>query len=228
MTDDPVTDDPVTGGSRATPSPAAWWRSRRTAVLLALLGGGVALLGQGRPWATGHAALIANTSSPLTLDGGSAAPGAGALALVALAGAVALATAGRAVRRVVAALLALTGVALVWLVVAARRSPQTLRAAIEAATGTTGGTTGPADGLLSWTAWPLVAAAGGLLVSVAAVLALRWSGTWQGPSARYEREPAPTGPGPGSTVPGRGGDAGGPTDPWEALSRGEDPTNRPG
>ena len=222
MTDQPGTNQSGTDQPGPDQVPAGrgrrgWWRSRRTPVLLALLGGGLALLGQGRAWATGHGAPVAGTVSPLTLDGGSAAPGVSALALVALAAAVALATAGRAARQVVAALLALAGVALVWLVVAARSSPQTLRSAIEAATGTTGGTPTSADGRLTWTPWPVVAAAGGVVIVAAAALALRWSGSWPGPSARYERGAAAPGPAPGPVA-----------DPWEALSRGEDPTNRPG
>jgi uncharacterized membrane protein (TIGR02234 family) len=200
----------------AGPGRAIGWRSRRNLILLTAAGAGVALLGQGQPWATGRARLVSAATTQVTLDGGAAAPGVSALALVALAGAVALATAGPAVRRVVALLVAGSGVGLVWLVLAARGSAQTLQAALDAATGTTGGAAGSAQAVLAWTPWPLVAAAGGVLVVLAAVLSARWSGSWQGPPPRYERPPA-TGL-PRSLDP----------DPWDALSRGEDPTSRPG
>ncbi len=209
---DPAPDPPP---DLALADRSGWWRGRRNVVLLTVAGGAVVLLGQSRSWATGRAPLVSGTTASVTLDGGSAAPGVGALALVALAAAVALATAGRAVRRAVAVLVALAGAGAVGLVLAARSSPQSLQSALDAATGTTGAA-GSAERVLSWTAWPLITATGGVLVTVAAGLALRWSSSWQRPSSRYERT-ARTDP------PERVA-----ADPWDALSRGEDPTGGPG
>jgi hypothetical protein len=61
------------------------------------------------------------------------------------------------------------------------------------------------------TAWPALTAAGGLLVLAGGVAAALRGHRWPGMGARYERAPK---------------SAGGTTDAWNALDRGEDPTVR--
>jgi len=61
------------------------------------------------------------------------------------------------------------------------------------------------------TAWPALTAAGGLLVVLAGLAAAAAGHRWPGMGARYERSPK---------------SAGGTTDTWNALDRGEDPTVR--
>jgi len=63
------------------------------------------------------------------------------------------------------------------------------------------------------TVWPVPAAAGGLLVAVSGAAAVAVGQRWPAMGARYERA-------------SRGGPAGGTTDAWSALDRGEDPTLR--
>ncbi|NEC25827.1 TIGR02234 family membrane protein, partial [Streptomyces sp. SID8111] len=72
---------------------------------------------------------------------------------------------------------------------------------------------------LSHTAWPYVAAAGGLLILLAGVLALRYGRLWPAMSGRYERDGTPRPRRrPAAVDPDR------PEDLWKALDRGEDPT----
>src|SRR5690606_36054497 len=74
---------------------------------------------------------------------------------------------------------------------------------------------------LSHTAWPYVAVAGGVLLLVAGLLALRYGRLWPAMSGRYERGGTRTRPRRGPTTetdPDR------PEDLWKALDRGEDPT----
>ncbi|WP_188284321.1 Trp biosynthesis-associated membrane protein, partial [Streptomyces sp. CBMA29] len=78
------------------------------------------------------------------------------------------------------------------------------------------------------TGWPLVAVAGGALLLLAGLLALRYGHAWPAMSSRYDR------PGSRPSLRGRAAAAPAPIDPdraedlWKALDRGEDPTQTPG
>jgi hypothetical protein len=183
-----------------------------------LLGAGLTLLAQGRPWATGRLAADLG-AGPLSVTGASAAPGASAMALVAAAAGIVLATAGRVGRRVAAVLVVGAGAGVLALSLPVALSPRDdLRAAAAQATGTTAGSgTGAlasAAGQIATattTVWPWVAAAGALVVLAGGVVAVLRAGRWPGPSRRYEPVAAA---------------AADPRPPaWEALSRGEDPTD---
>ncbi|MYR57951.1 TIGR02234 family membrane protein, partial [Streptomyces sp. SID625] len=71
---------------------------------------------------------------------------------------------------------------------------------------------------LSHTGWPYVAAAGGVLLLLAGLLALRYGRSWPAMSGRYERSGAPRPRAAKPLDPDR------PEDLWKALDRGEDPT----
>ncbi|MYX45382.1 TIGR02234 family membrane protein [Streptomyces sp. SID89] len=68
------------------------------------------------------------------------------------------------------------------------------------------------------TGWPYVAAAGGALILLAGLLALRFGRLWPAMSGRYERSGAPRPRAARPVDPDR------PEDLWKALDRGEDPT----
>ncbi|WP_030955513.1 TIGR02234 family membrane protein, partial [Streptomyces sp. NRRL S-481] len=72
---------------------------------------------------------------------------------------------------------------------------------------------------LTHTAWPYVAALGGVLLLLAGLLALRYGRLWPAMSGRYERDGAPR---PRRKAPAVDPDR--PEDLWKALDRGEDPT----
>jgi uncharacterized membrane protein (TIGR02234 family) len=212
-----------------------------------VVGAGLMLLAVSRPWV--HAVVDDALAGRLDVQasGRQAAPLVAAVALVALAGAVALLTL-RTVGRVVAGLLlVLSGAAAGAAAVDVLRTPSdALRTVVADATGRSG----DALPVAQQTSWPWVAVVGGVLVVLGGALAVVRARRWAGLSGRYD---APVGasararrpPGqvtdagePGADVPelesGRPSDAGGTqpdvegravdADPWDRLSRGEDPT----
>ncbi|MGN6689176.1 MAG: Trp biosynthesis-associated membrane protein [Actinomycetales bacterium] len=169
----------------STPVPNAA-RSRLVCLVLAAVGGGVALLASAQPWASGRAAPGPGLPAlAVSVAGRQAAPAVGALALVALAGIVALFATRGIARLVVAALLLVAGLGLTVAALVATRDPaQLLREAPAAAGLPSAGPREVAGGALSL--WPWAAAASGLLIAAAGLLALGSRG-WPGMSARYER-----------------------------------------
>ncbi|MGV9305150.1 MULTISPECIES: Trp biosynthesis-associated membrane protein [unclassified Nonomuraea] len=173
-------------------------------LLLCAAGAGLSLLAAGRVWTT----VTYGAGAPVELTGGELAPAAQPLALAGLAAVVALFATRGVWRRVVGAVLALCGLGVAlsaWvatagsaaLELAARRNP--VGAATQDAVA------------IAHTAWPYVAVAGGVLLCAGGVLAVLRATGWAGMSARYDR------PGP----------AAGPRDDrslWEAIDRGDDPT----
>ena len=182
-------------------------RAARYTLLLAVVGGALALGASSQAWQTVTAARARPLADQAVAVSGRTLDGAGtALAVVALAGAVALlATRGRA-RRIVGGLLVLTGVALGWRsvlglsAVAAGRARELVSAADSGV-----GVERVAVGVHP--VWPLLSLASGLLIAGAGVLAVVTAAGWSTMSARYE-SPAPQ------------------TDAslWNALDRGDDPT----
>ncbi len=177
---------------------------RRPVVLAILAGAVVVLFAQSRTWARGRVVEGVNAGAEVSAGGGHVAAGAVALALVAAAGGVVVAGFGRRVARVGAVLVAAAGLGIVVSSVAVLRSPASgLRdqAAAQAAVS--------ADAVTaSATGWVGVGIAGGAVVCVAAVLGALSAGSWR------VRVPAESG---GVSVRD--------DEPmWDALSRGEDPT----
>ncbi len=179
------------------------------AVVPALLGAALTLLSTSRSWVhaavddpvIGHAAISAS--------GRQAAPVVPAVALVALAGGVALLLARALGRRVAGLLLVLAGAAGVAATASLLRVPESGVAELVAkAVGVVGST--PTSTQV--TSWPWVAVAGCALVALGGAVAVLRAGSWAGSRGRYEAPGAqePQDADPGTT--------------WDALSRGEDPT----
>ncbi|MFI6206621.1 TIGR02234 family membrane protein [Streptomyces sp. NPDC051041] len=189
-------------------------RSLALALLCGALGAAVALLATRQRWSEGTAA-VAGGSFPLTARGSDVTGVPAALAVVGLAALVAVFAVRRAGRVVVAALLALCGAGTV---VAALLGASDGSALDEKAAQAAGDTSATVHAL-SHTAWPYVAAAGGALILLAGLLALRHGRRWPAMSGRYERGGAPR---PRRAAPATDPDR--PEDLWKALDRGEDPT----
>ncbi|MFC7216655.1 TIGR02234 family membrane protein [Streptomyces polyrhachis] len=192
----------------------------RTSLAAALaagaLGAAAVLASSGRTWAEGRAAAAVGSGTVQIGVGGRDVTGLpSALAVVGLAALVAVFAVRGTGRRLVAALLALSGAG----VAAASLAGGGARAALREKAAGVSGLTGAAVENLTSTAWPWVAAAGGLLLLAAGLLALRHGANWPAMSGRYERSGVP--------APRR---AAAPADPerpeelWKALDRGEDPT----
>lgn len=186
--------------------------NRQKGLFLALmtLGAGLGFVSAARPWAVASIPdLVA--AQTLRVSGGEAAGAVPAVALVALAGAVAVLTTRRAGQAVTGALLALAGAAAASVSVGVLRAPESaVAAAVTAATGRAGA----AGVTAQLTAWPWAGVSSGILVAVGGCIALLRARAWAGLSARYETP---------STTASKGLD----DDPgltWDLLSRGEDPT----
>ena len=199
--------------------------ARRTAyrALAAALAAGVAgaslvLLAAGKTWARGTTGGAGQMLS-VHATGSQTTALPGALALVGLASLVAVFAVRRFGRYTVAALLAISGAGAAVTALARRGDHGALDAAAASATGLTRATASHAAA----TGWPLVTVAGGVLMLVAGLLALRYGPRWPAMSSRYDRgdgrartrTPAPVDPDRAEDL-------------WKALDRGEDPTQAPG
>lgn len=196
----------------AGPAPSGR-RSLALALLCGALGAAVVLLATRQRWAAGTA-TVAGGSFPLTAKGSDITGVPAALAIVGLAALVAVFAVRRAGRFLVAGVLALAGAGTVAAALLGAADSSALDGQAAKATGDTSA----AATALTHTGWPYVAAAGGALLLLAGLLALRYGRLWPAMSGRYERgtpRPRPT---------ARPADPDRPEDLWKALDRGEDPT----
>ncbi|MCX4822412.1 TIGR02234 family membrane protein [Streptomyces sp. NBC_01142] len=188
-------------------------RSLAAALFLGAVGATVVLLASGQIWAEGTAA-VGGGAVPLDAQGSDVTGVPTALAIVGLAALVAVFAVRRAGRLLVSALLALSGAgAALAAFLGASDS-----AALDAKAAKTTGDTAAAIDALTHTAWPYVAAVGGLLILLAGLLALWFGKSWPAMSGRYERDGSPRPRKAPAVDPDR------PEDLWKALDRGEDPT----
>jgi uncharacterized membrane protein (TIGR02234 family) len=192
------------------------YRPFALALLLELVGAGGALLIASRPWQT----VITARPAPLhddilKLSGRTVDAAPTALALVALAGVVAVLATRGVVRRAVGAVLVLVGVGLVWRAIASAGAVSTQRArALVTDRHATVNAAAVVPHVDTSAAWPVLTAVCGVLVLVSGALTA-WRGhRWQVMSARYE---APSDP--------QQQQAKAATALWTALDRGEDPTD---
>jgi uncharacterized membrane protein (TIGR02234 family) len=188
-------------------------RSLAATLFLGAAGATVVLLAAGRVWAEGTAS-VGGGSVPLDASGSDVTGVPTALAIVGLAALVALFAVRRAGRLLVAALLSLSGAGAA---TAALLGASGSGALDEQAARTTGDAAATVEAL-SHTVWPYVTAAGGALILLAGLLALRYGRAWPSMSGRYERDGTPRARKARPVDPDR------PEDLWKALDRGEDPT----
>lgn len=190
-------------------------RSLAAALFLGAVGAAVVLLASGQIWAGGTAAVGGGTVS-LDAQGGDVTGVPTALAVVGLAALVAVFAVRSAGRLLVSALLTLSGAGAA---LAAFLGSSDSAALDEKAAKTTGDAVATVEAL-THTAWPYVTAAGGLLILLAGLLALRYGKSWPAMSGRYERDGSPRPRKAAVVDPDR------PEDLWKALDRGEDPTRQ--
>lgn len=138
-----------------------------------------------------------------------------ALALVALAGVVAVLATHGLPRRIVGAVLSLAGAGLVWrsLTAAGAVSVARARALVEEHHKTVTVERGVTPHVVVHAAWPVLSVSCGIVVLAAGVLIAARGHRWQGMSARYEAQPAR------EADPAKAA-----ASLWSALDRGEDPT----
>ncbi|WP_309125456.1 Trp biosynthesis-associated membrane protein [Kocuria sp.] len=192
-------------------APARARLSRKAPVVLGTLVAALAVFACSA--ATWVSATVRTTLEPITVDvaGSDAAPAVTALGLVAAAGALATAISGRALRPVVAVVVALAGLGALAAAASVLADPS------GAAQTVVGETTGMvnAGGDYALTAWPWLAAAAAGLVALCGLWALVAGRTWTA-ARRYER--------PAAEAAGGGARTGDEIDSWDALTEGRDPT----
>ncbi|MFF3766755.1 TIGR02234 family membrane protein [Streptomyces sp. NPDC001922] len=189
-------------------------RSLAVALLIGALGAALVLLTGAQTWGEGRTGA-GQGSLPVSADGRDVTGLPAALAVVGLAALVAVLAVRRLGRTAVAALLTLCGAAIVLTSVLGATDTDALRAEAAKATGLADA--GVAH--VSHTAWPWLSAAGGVLLLLAGLVALRYGRGWPAMSGRYERAERPArGRTPAAADPDR------PEELWKALDRGEDPT----
>ncbi|MFI8004376.1 TIGR02234 family membrane protein [Streptomyces sp. NPDC086010] len=199
----------------SAPDSAGSRRSLGAGLLLGAAGATVVLLASGQTWAEGQAA-VGGGILPLSADGQDVTGLPAALAVVGLAALVAVFAVRGGSRILVAGLLALSGLGAG---VSSWAGASDSAALDEQAARTTGNASATVEAL-SHTAWPYVTAAGGLLILLAGLLALRFGRGWPAMSGRYERDGTPRPRKAPRTAP----DPDRPEELWKALDRGEDPT----
>ena len=208
MTTPPHSPDPAAADRRTA------YRALAAALVAGVVGASLVLLAAGKTWVrgvTGGAGQVLSVHA----SGSQTTALPGALALVGLASLVAVFAVRRIGRYAVAALLTLSGIGVAATALTRRTDHGALNAAAATATGLTHATARHA----SATGWPLVAVAGGVLMLVAGLLALRYGPRWPAMSSRYDR-----GDGPARTRTPAPVDPDRAEDLWKALDRGEDPT----
>ncbi|MBO0913050.1 TIGR02234 family membrane protein [Streptomyces laculatispora] len=199
----------------SAPDSAGSRRSLAAGLLLGAAGATVVLLASGQTWAQGRAA-VGGGALPMSADGQDVTGLPAALAIVGLAALVAVFAVRSSGRLLVAGLLALSGLGAALSAFLGASDSAALDEQAAQATGDTSATIGA----LSHTAWPYVTAAGGLLILLAGLLALRYGRRWPTMSGRYERDGTPR----PRKAPRKAMDPDRPEDLWKALDRGEDPT----
>ena len=237
------------GAAAAPPGarPAGGARREKSA-FAALVAAGALLgfLGASRPWVHAQVSgLVAG--GDLTATGRQAAGIVPSVALVALAGGVAVLTTRRVGRTVAGTLLMVAGAAAAATSVGVLRTPASAVASVIV---TATGRAGETDAAVTLTGWPWVGVASGVLVALAGVLAVARARDLGGLSSRFDAPAAGEAAAPAAVAttspPGGLADAGAvvaappsaappqqpatpvdewdPGQVWDALTRGEDPT----
>ncbi|MDD7929605.1 Trp biosynthesis-associated membrane protein [Microbacterium thalli] len=197
-------------------------RSRMLAVLAAVLGGGLAVIGSTQPWL--EATLRDGAHAVLPVPGTEALPLVTPLGLAALALGLALSIVGPVLRYVFGGLGIVIGGAL--LVESVRIALTTPPAAVVGVVAETTGLSGVAavEALVSTitaTAWPVITAVGALLIAAGGVVTLLTARSWRSTARRYRTDAATEAARPRGSRPHDSHDA---IDSWDDLSRGSDPT----
>jgi uncharacterized membrane protein (TIGR02234 family) len=184
-------------------------------------GAGAVLLAAGREWAVlGSGGAGADGAERPVLTGAGIVSFLSPVALAVLAAVVAVLATGGGARRAVGAVIALCGLGVLagaW-DGTGRGAPAAVMEANLTRAVTAGGDVALDAFAVRWT-WPAVAAAGGLVLLVAGVVAALRGHSWPGMSGRYDRP-----------APGTAGPAAGPVTEralWDAIDRGADPTDDP-
>lgn len=210
----PVPDVTAGNASKAASTPA-WARKSTLVLLVAVLA--LAVFGTTtQTWITvtldpDQVGQAGSAQTALEVQGSKAATTVTALALVALAGGLAAAIAGRIARWIIIAIIVLASAGIVGAAATVLADPlAAAQGSIAAATGVTGSTAE-----VSVTAFPAIAVAVGVLLALGAMLIIPAGRHWK---SRTKYDARATGGTPATAGPVDE------IDSWDRLSRGDDPT----
>ena len=181
-------------------------------VLAGLAIGGFAFLAAGRVWGSAQVVASGLPSDTVTVTGTEALPVASALALVIVAGSIAVLAASARIRRIVGAVLVITGV--VGTVLAFRYDGPLLDAlstAVKESPAFTGTNT---PDVFSMTSLPIIVAADFMLAAILGVLVVKYGPEWPTMGRKYDS--------PSARASAEDPDS--ESDLWNALDDGRDPT----
>ncbi len=200
-------------------------RMKLPAILVTILGAGLALLSWSQTWFELTIESDAGTTgAPIDVAGSVASPALAALGLAALALAAALAIAGPGIRIVLGVLEVILGGCVVLASWISLGDPvASVSPAVTDATGVSGAE--PTAALVAAavaTPWPAVAIAGGVLLVLAGSLVLITGTRWSSGSRRYGRARLVDAD---ESAQGERAASDRAVDDWDELSRGEDPTD---
>jgi uncharacterized membrane protein (TIGR02234 family) len=203
-----VTDNPPNVAGR-NPAGRAGRRELTAAALGCLLASGLVLVAVGRPWVRFTVGTATGLDVRSTATGHDLAAASSALALVVLAGVVALPATRRVSRVIVGGLMVLAGAGIV---VATQTSAVDPSAAVASRAGQVAGLHGAKAADVAASGWPWVVLTGGLLAVVVGVVTVVRSRRWPSMGRRYEtgRTSRPESSGEASM--------------WDRLDEGDDPT----
>ncbi|HVS68461.1 MAG TPA: Trp biosynthesis-associated membrane protein [Mycobacteriales bacterium] len=173
-----------------------------------VVGGVLVLVASGRVWSSTTVNLPGAPASPVSVTGHAIEPSLPALAIALLAMAAAVIAARGRMRRAIGVLITVVGGAAVAVALAGRAAVSSALTSHEI-----GGLGVPAHGTAN--GWWVVAAVGAVDAALAGLAVTFGSGTWAAMGQKYEA--------PQSTAPVTAG-ADSAVGTWDALDRGEDPT----
>lgn len=188
--------------------------SARYLALLGVLGALLGFWSATRTWITVDVQSTSVQIPQVVIDGADAAASVTAVAVVVLAGSLALLIAGKISRYIIAALSLLAGAASVAAGVSTLSDPQAVAATtVSEATGLA---QNAGDYLV--TPWPWIAIIGGVVMALQALLIFVFASRWPTKASKYDREAA-------KKAPAANDESSRNIASWEQLSAGEDPTS---
>lgn len=206
-------------------------RMKLVALVVAILGAGLALLSWSQTWFDLELsdAVTSRPGEQIAVPGSVASPALAALGLAGFALVAALAIAGPAIRVLLAGLEVILGGCVLLAAGLSLGDPiSAVSPAVTEASGVSG--SGPTADLVAAaapTVWPAAALAGGVLFVVGGVVVLATGARWSASARRY-RSPRLVEADAGGPVVAHGRAASDRAiDHWDELSRGDDPTDEP-
>ncbi|MFC5338118.1 Trp biosynthesis-associated membrane protein [Leucobacter denitrificans] len=195
--------------------------SKAILILLVVVGGGLGLLASVQVWIQVEFLTGVSAVERIEVTGQQASPAITLISLAALAAALVLTIAGPVFRKVIGLLVLVLGAGLAAVGTSIALSPiDGARSQIAESTGISGDSYDLLVASISSSAWPTITAVIGVLLGILGVCVLILSGRWKTAGRKYDSGTD------GSKKKTRTSEPGDRISEWDALSDGDDPTDR--